>query len=763
MKGLAIVNDSSKPIFQVKLMGYPSILYQGKQLTGLRMVKAQALLYFLITERYITGQNQFPKEQLIDLLWPGIPKASALQNLRQAIYRIRKEVRRLALPDSGDTPFILTDRKHVILHSDAPFFSDLYWMSTSEEEVLAQEHIFQALTNAQSKFLSHFSVPDSGHYDEWIDRTRDRIQRRQVRLLNLLMVHYRSEEQLEKAIPLAERLAQLMPYEEGPTISYLELLLATGDPLFPQVHQAFVERYRADLDQEPSPGFMALAAKEHPHQLLSGLRQKKKGYRSWLIGISLVVFLGLGWYLNREFTSPPTAGENLRVAVLPFDNQSAQPYLADGLTDEVIIALSKVDDLVTISRQSSAQYLPGDQPLADIGRALNAPYLIRGTVREQSNALAVAVELLEAHTSEVIWGNTFVHKQEEVHRLPRLIAREVVAQLLGTLELPEEELLQLVTENHRAYKAYLQGRYYFYQASPEGLRRAEELFSEAIALDPRFKRAHSALAWTYCTMAGSWGDRTAEDMYPLVQKSLEQVAGVPGLEGEYYLILSWMQFWLLNTEQAVSYMREAISYDPNLEFGMSALAMFLSLRGAYDEAESYARQGLINNPHFFWNYFVLGQNHFYAGEFDLAREALRAGLDIYDHHSASIGLMAHSFTLSGKPRRASAYLDSILRDHRHQDDPNLLAFKGLALIELGQPEEARDIAQILNNRHQAGEKYTAYFAAMIFAQLGQKDRAFRLLEEALQARDNELNWLRVDYSFRSLQGEERFKALLRYL
>ncbi len=761
MKDLRSVKETSKPHLRIKLQGHPDIWHRGKKLTTLRAVKARALLYFLVVEYQVKGQSVFPKEKLVDLLWPGMPLASALQNLRQTVYRIRKEI---PLP-TPDAHIIITDRKHVSLNTEVQLSSDLFWANPVVRQEAPDPETQKALTQPASPLLEHFSVPDTSHFDEWVDAMRERLHRIKIEGLNTLIRWY--SDRPEAALPYAEHRALLQPYDEGSVSGYLQLLKRSGRSLqASSVFQDFSERLKTEFNEEPSAALSQWLDNSTP-DFAEGQRGTRrhpvKNTLVWRYGIFTGVLLLLAFWLGGRFLpQKPTTGE-WRIAVLPFDNQTDNAFLADGLTDEIIIALSKVEGVTTISRQSSSRYRDSDKTLQQIGEELGTPYLLKGKLSGQDGEWYVQVELISADDGRLIWSDGFRQKEEKVFFFRQGISREVIRNLTGSLDLTAGNLIQPPTENYQAYNAYLKGRNLYYQAEPKALAKAVEYFQRAIALDPDFTLAYSELAKTYCSMAGSWGDKRAEEMYPKVRAALDAIVGDPGLEGAYYYTLGWMSFWMLDLEQAEAYMRKSVAIDPNEEFVLSSLALYLCLKGQYEESEALARQGLISNPHFFWNYFVLAQTHYYAGEWKKAEEVLEKGLALFDGHAASIGLRANLYTLQGQPGKAVEYLSTQKKDSVKSWESIIVGPLGLAYLANDKREKAIGLARQLEARHHAGEKYCAIYAAKIYAVSGQTERALDLLEEALEQRDNELNWVGVDYAFRPLRGELRFRRILREL
>jgi len=752
----------SKPQLRLRLQGHPTIWYLGKEVTALRAVKARALLYYLTTEYYLDRQTVFSKEKLADLLWTGMPISSALQNLRQTLYRIRK----VMPPQDQALYFLQSNRQQINLNTEAGLASDLFWVYPNDTNNAVIE---EALIRPEPTFLDHFFIPDAPAFDEWIDAVRERLLRTKLDQLKALVRQH--AQQPEAALPFAEHCIQLMPYDEELMSDYLQLLQAAGKShQAVRTFQVFAERLKSDLDQTPSSSLVRWIAstseKESEIQNAGVSGQKplraprKKVPFGYPFGIFAGLLLLLGIWMGNRFLTPGSAADVRQIAVLPFDNETEHAYLAEGLTDEVIIALSKVDGITTISRQSSSRYRNTDKTVQEIGAELGTPYLLRGSLLSQQGAWYVQVELISTEDGRLVWSDSFRQKEEQVFLFQQSISEELIRNLTGNLNLNEQNLLRPPTENSQAYTAYLRGRNLSYHPHPDSMAKAIRLFRQATTLDPGFKLAYAEIAKTYTTMAGSWGDRRIEELYPDIRTALDAIVGEPELEDRYYNILAWVSFWMLDIREAERYMQKSISVNPNYEISLSSLALFKCLQGHFEDSEALAKQGLVTNPHFFWNYYVLAQTHYYAGDWAKAEEVLTRCLDLMSTHAASIDLRANLYILRGQPQRAVKYLLSQKKEPTDSWSSLLAGTLGVAYQMQGKTAKARELTDLLIDRHREGEKYCAMNAARILTAAGRSGQALDLLEEALQQRDNELNWLAVDYTFRSLHDVPRFQKIL---
>jgi len=766
-----MVNNSSNLYFRISLLGNPGLDCRGTHPKALRTLKARALLFYLVTESRMQGGKTFAKDTLAEMLWPGMPLPSALQNLRQAIYQLRKAFAE-APDDKGlAVPLLEAERKTIRLHPRSMVQTDLdgFLSPGARSGMLDIGKMESAVADYGGPFLQDFFVPGCPAFEEWIAARRRYFQSRYLSYLTHLTRQALEQDRPRTALSYAEMLTREDPcHEEGYQcrMRALQALGRRNEGL--QLYREYATHLREQLDTVPGPEITSwyerLKLPPAPTAAASAgppfSERAIAPYLRYLAGAGFVLLIGLIWYWLTSAPGRPESIEAKRIAVLPFENHTDQEYLANGLTDDVITQLTKAPGLSVISRLSSVQYRDSPKSPQTIGRELRAAYLLRGSIREMNGRLRVSVQLLETASAENKWAETFDRPANELFSFQSEIAQEVAGHLnaerVGAMP---SRLQQPPTRNAEAYRAYLRGRYRFYQADAKGLYGAADNFRSALELDPNFKLAAAWLAWTYCSLAGGWGDRTAQEMHYQVQEALASLEDESDLQGFYYKIQGWFHLWLMDRPAAERYLRRAVAYDPDQEFGFSGLALVLTLERKFEEAQAVARQGLHQNPHFFFNHFCLGSAYYYAGEMAPALEAIEKGLNLNPDHLAGISLKSRILSRQGQAGPALRYLEKECKrlDTQH---PFVYGPLGAACLETGDTTRARQIARQLTERHRQGEKYAAYYAALIYAGMGQQQQALDWLEAALAQRDNELNWVEVDFAFAPLRQQERYRRLL---
>jgi adenylate cyclase len=194
--------------------------------------------------------------------------------------------------------------------------------------------------------------------------------------------------------------------------------------------------------------------------------------------------------------------------VLPFVNMSADKtdeYLSDGVSEELITALSKITGLQVKARTSSFAFKGKNKDIQKIGELLHVSHLLEGSVAKAGNKLRITAQLIQASDGNHLWSDTYDREMQDIFAVRSEVAQQVAATLKVRLLGEEKKRLdQKPTENLEAYNLYRQGRYYADKVSQEGLKKAVGFFQQAIAKDPRFALAYAGVADTYVLAADTF-------------------------------------------------------------------------------------------------------------------------------------------------------------------------------------------------------------------------------------------------------------------
>ena len=445
---------------------------------------------------------------------------------------------------------------------------------------------------------------------------------------------------------------------------------------------------------------------------------------------------------------PPTS-----LAVLYFDNLSpdtADAYLADGLTEEMIARLGGVDRLTVKSRTSVHRFRghAASDPVM-LGRTLGVAHLVSGSVRRAGTRLRVSVELVRAATGTRLWGQQYDRTDADLLAIEEDIATAVATAIAGQL-LPTERqaLAARPSADPAAYALYLKGRFEFNRFTPAAA------FRSAIQADSLFAAAYAGLADAYNWLADY---QPPSEMLPEMRAAALQAIALEPTSAEALTALAGIQFWFdWDVTGAERTVRRAIALRPGYPFAHLVLGLFLVNSGRHEEGVAVARRGVELDS-------IAARARFLDILFEARRfeEAVAASeLAVRDDPTLLMAHIVWGRALSQRGRFAEgiAHLRQALA--LYPGDPVVLAILGSVY---GQADSAQAIRAILGDlRARARVEYVpaAVFAAL-YAALAEPDSAFAWLDHAVVDRSAWVPHLLADPLWDPLRIDPRFSALLR--
>ncbi len=356
------------------------------------------------------------------------------------------------------------------------------------------------------------------------------------------------------------------------------------------------------------------------------------------IALTIIIFaLWVPIEPDSNQTLPPVKPSALAVkpsiAVLPFDNLSQNPeqeYFADGVTDDIITHLAKNPNLVVIARDSSFFYKKSDMGIRSIANALHVSHILNGSIRRSGEKLIINVQLVDAAKATHTWAEQYLIPANELLKVESEITQSIIRSLLNKKQ--DESSLQplsIPTKHIQAHDYLLLGRYHFYKfANKSENTKAQNLFREAIELDPNYALAYALLGWTYDfeTMNG-WAD----DRIVALEKA-EQLA-TRAIELQPELPLSYFVRGLSYREQgeyvkALGEIETSLKHDPNNANARVLLATLLYYAGRPTLGLERIKEAMKIHPHHPYNYhFHLGQAYFVLRQYEDAIDAFQSGID----------------------------------------------------------------------------------------------------------------------------------------
>jgi TolB-like protein len=452
------------------------------------------------------------------------------------------------------------------------------------------------------------------------------------------------------------------------------------------------------------------------------------------------------------------------VAVLPFVNLSgdtAYEYFSDGMTEELIDALVQVPGLQVPARTSAFVFKGKTGDIREIGRRLNVSTVVEGSVRRSGTRLRVAAQLIKVADGYHLWSATYERELRDVFAVQDEIARAIVQALRVKLA---PAAASARPENLAAYQLYLKGRLFWNRGTEEGLNRAREFFSAAIAQDSGDARAYAGLADTYERLLALRYLPRAEG-YPKARAAALRAVALDSQLADGYTargqIRSFDEWDWSGAEQDF---RRAVALNPGYALAHLWYGDFLVLQGRFPEGIREARRAAALDPLSTQVLLSYSELLSLARQYGPALEQARTALELEP-------------SAQGHQRLATAYLfqdrfaDAIreyqtalgLLGGRGREAGNL-ARLGYAYARAGRrPEALHMLDQIQALAPSVDSVSGGYELALadLYAALGDKDQAFVWLERAYQERDYNLNNLRVNPFFDPLRPDPRFTQLLK--
>ena len=441
------------------------------------------------------------------------------------------------------------------------------------------------------------------------------------------------------------------------------------------------------------------------------------------------------WWNSRGAALPgdaPQAGTGPSVAVLPFADLSQeknQGYFCDGVAEEIIIALNRLQNLHVASRTSSFRFKNGGADVADMGRKLRVVTLLEGSVRKSGDRLRIAVRLTKVEDGYQLWSETYDRQMTDIFAIQEEIARAVAQALEVTLSPAErEELGKPATKDIEAYDYYLRGRSFYYRYAPREVEYSKQLFTQAIERDPRYAVAWAGLAdaWSYLYLYAGRQEAAREEADRASVRAVELGPESAQAHASRALALSLNE----RDAEAEQAFETAIGLDPDLFEARYFYARHSFVHGQQDKAVRLYEEAMRVRPEDYQSPLLVAQSYDDLGRPDDAVAARKRGIELAEQH---------------------------LR--LNPDDARALYMAANGMAALGERERSRDWAERAI-KAQPDDPMLLYNVGCIFSMLGCVEEALACLEKGVELGVAEKGWFVHDSNLDPLRGHPRFQALL---
>jgi TolB-like protein/Flp pilus assembly protein TadD/tRNA A-37 threonylcarbamoyl transferase component Bud32 len=428
-------------------------------------------------------------------------------------------------------------------------------------------------------------------------------------------------------------------------------------------------------------------------------------------------------------TPVPTAKS---IAVLPFVNMSADPeneYFTDGIAEEIINALTKIQALRVASRTSAFAFKGKNEDIGEIGRKLKVATVLEGSVRKAGKKLRVTAQLVNVADGYHLWSERYDRELEDVFAIQDEISENIVKALRVVLSEDEKRAIEKApTADVRAYDFYLRGRQFFHQFRRTGIQFARRMFERAIEIDPGYAQGYAGAA-DCCSVLYMYWDASRS-----------------------------------NLEQADSYSQKALELNPEMPEAITSRALVLSLSQRYEEANANYERAIRLGPNLYEPHYFYGRALFQQGKHEAAvREYTEAARVRPEDYQAPLLMVQDLRSLGRTEEGSAAQRRGIALAERHletnPEDIRALVLGASALMEQGKRDQALDWARrgLALDPEDSSQLYNV---ACCHALGGQKDEALALLDKAIRNGFGHREWLENDSDLASLRDDPRFQSLL---
>jgi TolB-like protein len=343
-----------------------------------------------------------------------------------------------------------------------------------------------------------------------------------------------------------------------------------------------------------------------------------------------------------------------------------QEYFSDGITEEIITALSKTPKLFVIARTSSFKYKGKEVDVRTVGRELGVRYVLEGSVRRSEDQLRITAQLVDAKTAEHVWAERYNRDLKDIFSLQDEITMKImIAMQVKLTEGEQAHMMGKNTTNLDAYLKYLQGREHFRRMNKEANALARKIAEEAIALDPEYPSPYFVLAWTH--VLDVWYKSTRSPKESLKKASIlaQKIIALDESYAPAYSLLGYLLVMKRDHDKAIALAEKAVTLDPNMADAHAFLARSLTFADRCEEGITIYKKALRLNP--FppsWYYYQLATSYNCVEKHEDAIEAGKKAV-----HLAPNNLWAHLALIcpyynSGREQEARAEVTEV-----HRIDP----------------------------------------------------------------------------------------------
>ncbi|MFT4754765.1 MAG: adenylate cyclase [Salibacteraceae bacterium] len=446
------------------------------------------------------------------------------------------------------------------------------------------------------------------------------------------------------------------------------------------------------------------------------------------------------------------------IAVLPFLNMSSSEdneFFSDGITEEIINALAKIDSLKITSRTSSFFFKGKNLPISEIGDKLNVSTILEGSVRRSGDSVRITAQLIQVAEDFHFWSETWDRKLENIFEIQdeiSLLIAEKLREHFGHFEI-QEHLVPKQTDSIIAYEFCLKAKFYHNKWNPEDVKKAISFYEKALSLDPTYSEAYLGLAYGY-SFLGTAGFMSYQEAWEkTVQYTQQALALSDQSSGVHYQLAHQAFFLECHYNKSLQEFLKSIQINPNNAEAHQFLSFLYILAGEKELSRTYLDLALAINPlseetQFFNAYF-----HYLIGDYVLALNLLDACLKVNDKNIIAHSIKTHCLLQLERFDEVIVYFENL-------ESIALAEKTGLIGLAHALKKDELKTAEYLNQLKQLAKAPGGFLADsylfMMYTAIGEIERAFSWIENAIETKSPLLPIRFADPIVKSLKADPRY-------
>ncbi len=470
--------------------------------------------------------------------------------------------------------------------------------------------------------------------------------------------------------------------------------------------------------------------------------------------------IALPW--EKQAPGEPAAFDPHRLAVLPFANISpdaGDEYFADGMTEELILTMSKISGLRVIARTSVMGYKGGQKKISEVAKELEVGTVLEGSVRKSGDKLRITVQLIDSQTNDHLWAESYDRELRDVFAIQSEISKTVADALKVRLLADDKERMEKEpTKNTEAYTLYLKGRYYRNMGKTEDLHKARDYFLQSLEKDPLYAQAYAGLA-DYYSVLPFYTNSPPKEVFPKAEAAVKRALELDNSNASAHAALAYLRtYYDWKFGDADEEFQRALNLNPNDATVHQRYSRYLVSLGRIDDALREINLAQQLDPLSLLAKANAGMIYFFSHDYDSAVLQLRKVLQEDPKFPVAHWGLGLVYEQKRNIQEALAEFEAAASVERN--DVNIITSLAHAYALAGQKDRAGNFIQELQ-AHAKQEYVSGYHFAVVYLGLGEKDAALASLEEAFRDRSTLLIYLKMDPRFDSLRSDSRFIDLLR--